>query len=118
MRVDVYWNLHKDCYSIRACEGPQKGRVIAHTDDVSLIAATFVVRATARAKVIETHCKSVHAWVRGELADTIALNGLVGVTYNPYREATFVRRADRSPILQSSRVRMTIVDGRANVSAA
>ena len=30
MRCDVYWNLNRGGYSIRAADGPSKGRVIGY----------------------------------------------------------------------------------------
>ena len=30
IRVEVYWNLHKRLFSVRALEGEHKGRVIEH----------------------------------------------------------------------------------------
>jgi len=43
MRVEIYWNLHKGCYSIRALEGLSKGRVIAHANKVLLRDVSFHV---------------------------------------------------------------------------
>ncbi|CAB4165115.1 hypothetical protein UFOVP823_10 [uncultured Caudovirales phage] len=39
MRVFVYWNLHRKLWSVRAAEGPNKGRVIAHRECVYLLHA-------------------------------------------------------------------------------
>lgn len=45
MKVFVYYNLHKKCFSVRAMEGEQRGRVIAHRDMISLTDAVFRVSA-------------------------------------------------------------------------
>ena len=40
IRVEVYWNLHKRLFSVRALEGENKGRVIDHAYGVRLSDAT------------------------------------------------------------------------------
>jgi hypothetical protein len=117
MRVDVYWNLHKGGYSIRAREGADKGRVIGYAARVDLVDATFTVREGARQRVLHDKQKSVHAWVTGTLVDSVDASCMTAVTYNPYREATFVRRDTRSPVHSAQRVAMETRDGRAFVSA-
>ncbi|SVD12165.1 uncharacterized protein METZ01_LOCUS365019, partial [marine metagenome] len=42
MRVEVYRNLHKGCFSVRALNGEDKGRVIDHVQSIMLRDATFV----------------------------------------------------------------------------
>lgn len=118
MRVAVYWNLHRDCFSVRACEGPCRGRVIAHRGEVTLVAARFVVRTSGRRKVIATRCKSVHAWVTGELAAAGAEAATSAVTYNPYKHETFVHRETGAPIVASPLVRCATRDGKPWVTAA
>ena len=34
LKCFVYFNLHKKCFSVKALEGPSKGRVFAHSDMV------------------------------------------------------------------------------------
>lgn len=104
MRVDVYWNLHKDTFSVRATEGPQRGKVIKHTDRVALADAIFVVRDKARLAVRAGAPRTVHAWIRGTLLEfhpaslwpKFALKHDCGavhsVTYNPKRDDGFVLR--------------------------
>ena len=36
MKVFVYWNLHKKVWSVKALQGLQKGRVVAHRNDVMI----------------------------------------------------------------------------------
>lgn len=68
-RVDIYRNLHEDCYSILCRETGTReyGSVIAHTDGVSLRDAEFVVQDAGQAKCRETGVKNVHAVVRGHV---------------------------------------------------
>lgn len=71
MRVEVYWNLHKNRFSVRALDGRDKGIVIAHCEYVALTDATFHVQQAGRRRVIETGRKNVHAVIRGDLASFI-----------------------------------------------
>ena len=67
LKVRVYFNLHRKCFSIKADEGPAKGKVIAHADDVILGNVTSKVSETGRDRVRRTKRKEVHAYVCGEL---------------------------------------------------
>ncbi|MFG6572295.1 hypothetical protein ACGYLO_11880 [Sulfitobacter sp. 1A13353] len=72
MRVAVYFNLHKRCFSLRAEEGDLRGIVIGHADQVVLTAVTCHVRAAGQATVRATRVKNVHAFLRGDL---VSLSG-------------------------------------------
>ena len=67
MKVRVYYNLHKSCWSIKAHEGILKGRVIAHADGVKLRDARTVVSQAGRERVIREGKKNVHAFIEGNL---------------------------------------------------
>lgn len=67
MKVSVYRNLHTKSFSVRACEGPMAGKVIAHATDVLLENVTYHVGQATAAKVRETGRKSVHAYAVGDL---------------------------------------------------
>ena len=93
MRVEVYWNLHKHLFSVRALEGEHKGRVIDHSYGVRLSNATFVSQPAGRERVRREGKKNVHAFVRGHLEfydtqgwcpgwSTISAHR-TNVTYNP-----------------------------------
>lgn len=97
MKVFVYYNLHKKCWSVR-----YKGKVIAHLDRVTLRNAEFKVNELGRQRVLREGRKNVHAGVSGYL-DGSRNPGLARlVTYNPYLGPRFfinytgklVRRAD------------------------
>jgi len=86
-RVEVYFNLHKRCFSIR-----QRGRVIDHRQLVVLSGCTFVVQPAGQRRVRETGVKNVHAFVRGTLepSDDLEYSGLLHrVRYNPFVSDTF-----------------------------
>ncbi len=81
MKVEVYWNFHRKLFSIRAAEGREKGRVIAHAYHVTLWGAEFRVSAAGRERVRREKRKNVHAVVRG------TLDIQQGDTFLNYREA-------------------------------
>lgn len=86
-RVDVYRNLHEDCYSIRSrdTDSDEYGNVIGHADGVLLRDAEFVVQEAGQAKCRETGTKNVHAVVRGELQYCFDRNEKV--LWKPFKEA-------------------------------
>jgi len=90
-KVEVYWNLHKGCFSVRSCK---TGRVIIHTAAVNIRDAKFVVRQAGRRKVLQEKKKNVHAFVRGYLTPMgYPLEDIIDhgyATYNPYKYDSFV----------------------------
>ena len=104
MKVFVYFNLHKKCFSIKALEGAMKGRVVAHRDNVLLFHATFKVSQAGRERVLREKRKNVHAGVCGTWhdsgTDNVTLSSVKErgevVTYNPYKYTTFVYKDDES----------------------
>lgn len=95
--VEVYRNINKKgrWYTIR-----QEGYVVAHSDEVYLVNAEFIVQDGGRKRVKKTGVKNVHAWVRGEL---IKVKGETNdhafeVVYNPKRYKTFRRQDTKKPI--------------------
>lgn len=116
-RVEVYWNLHADRFSVRALEGIYKGLVIAHLPSVNLTDVTFTVQPAGRAKVLREKRKNVHAFVRGRIHLGEVPNILrLAVTYNPYRDETFVDGLRYEPV-HAARFALcdTRPDGRASV---
>ncbi|ERB55289.1 hypothetical protein N806_29680 [Rhodococcus sp. P27] len=91
MRVFVYRNLHRQTWSVKALEGPDKGRVIARSDHVLLTNAAGKVSEVGRQRVIREKRKNVHAGIVGELSslDPQAFTGST-ITYNPYKYDSFV----------------------------
>ena len=92
MRVDVYWNLHKKCWSVR-----HKGKVIDHRQIVHLVDVTWVVQPAGNARVRREKRKNVHAFARGTWIqdDMTHFYGDIATrnraTYNPYENTTFMR---------------------------
>lgn len=94
MRCEFYWNFHRKCYSIRALEGPSKGRVIDYTNEAYVEDATFSVGQRGRERVLREKKKNVHAFVRGRWVavegNPIPAGAGVGVGYNPYQWSSFM----------------------------
>jgi len=100
MKVFVYYNLHKKLWSIKALEGPQKGRVIAHRHYLWLANPRPKVSQKGRERVLREGRKNVHAGIVGEYYATkeqpMLTNGQE-VSYNPYYSGTFYYREDGYP---------------------
>jgi hypothetical protein len=99
VRVFVYWNLHRKCWSVRAEQGPDKGRVIAHTDHLTLANVQFRVSEAGRQRVLREGRKNVHAgcvgeWCRGGYIEPV--EGDTRVRYSPQEGPHFYRET-RTP---------------------
>ncbi|QBP30567.1 hypothetical protein SEA_CHARM_86 [Mycobacterium phage Charm] len=93
MKVFVYWNLHRGMWSVKALEGPDKGRVIARHQLIILRNAKGKVSEAGRQRVLRERKKNVHAGLVGELVQGEAVKlspDARKVTYNPYKHETFV----------------------------
>jgi hypothetical protein len=120
MKVFVYFNLHRKCFSIKALEGKNKGRVVAHRDDVLLFDATFKVSEAGRQRVLRERKKNVHAGVVGEWdmtgTDLITIDRVTTVgtpiTYNPYKYNTFVHLYGEHPIKTGRLVALTVSENK------
>jgi len=98
-RVEVYRNLHKDCFSVR-----KNGKVVKHLlncEELYLQNVSFAVQPAGRAKVMREGKKNVHAYVRGtvikaeehDFVETFKEKCTQEATYNPYKFDTFVTQA-------------------------
>ena len=118
MRVFVYFNLHKKCFSIKALEGDRKGRVIAHSNTVLLEGCKLLVSEAGRQRVLREKRKNVHAGVSGtwinyctnranNAFDFISMIGRQ-VTYNPYKYDSFVIKATEQSVDKADVVGMKV----------
>jgi hypothetical protein len=102
-KVFAYRNLHRQCWSVKALEGPLKGRVIYHANDLTLAWCDFKVSQAGRQRVLREQKKNVHAGVVGYLTECgeIATDGIdldVPITYNPYKYDSFVDARCEVPV--------------------
>lgn len=104
LKVFVYFNLHKKCWSVRALEGENKGFVVNHLDVVYLREASPKVSESGRQRVLAEKQKNVHAGIVGRIVLPMNFEGDESeqITYNPYRYETFVYCEDRSKKFENS----------------
>ena len=100
MKVDIYYNLHKHCLSVR-----HKGLVVNHAQDIALENVKFVVSQAGRRRVLEEKRKNVHAFVRGEIRAMDVCDSEPGhvIKYNPYKYNSFVTE-DGTPVKGAKKV--------------
>lgn len=104
-KVMVYRNLNNRKLSVL-----QDGRVVGHTAAIMLCACTFVVKESARQRVLRDQKKNVHAFVKGMVCapgfqvDRTKFPYRDRVRYNPYEHGRFLdskgRPVDGSPYVE------------------
>jgi len=120
----VYRNLHKNCWSVKALSGPNRGRTVLHASFVAVEGADFYVSQKGRERVLREQKKNVHAGVFGRvsyavvekeryatcprarhvygdgtlahMSDVATHPAYREATYNPYKFSGFVFRDDLS----------------------
>lgn len=116
-QVRCHKNLHRGDWSITV-----KGKVVAHLQAVTLRDVTFIVSQATRDKVLQKHCRAVHAWCVGtvtvplpalpsQFLGDVTFGHFTEVTYNPYRAGTFTTR-DGTPV-QHADYMLFAADGKA-----
>lgn len=109
-RVQVYYNLHKKCLSVR-----HKGKVIEHAQEVTLTDARFHVQQAGRERVLKQKRKNVHAYISGKLKETFwftqapkyTWTAKQRVTYNPYKYKNFVNKKTLEPVTSAEVVHIS-----------
>lgn len=102
MRGDVYWNVHRKCWSFRDLK---TRRVVIHAATLALVDCTLHVSEAGRQRVLRERRKNVHAVIRGTLVDALQEAPGTPITYNPYRNETFVSRVDGAAVREAAWVR-------------
>jgi len=100
MKVEVYRNLHKNCWSIR---DNKTGRVIRHSNNISLKDAELVVRKSGREKVLCEKRKNVHAFIRGTI-ESYSYIHKQQIVYNPYKYKSFVLIDSSEPLFYADHI--------------
>ena len=105
-RVQVYYNLHKKCLSIR-----YKGKVIEHAREVTLTDAKFHVQPAGRERVLREKRKNVHAYISGTPTNVAFFDGEKSerITYNPYKYKSFISVETGDPVFKKD---VVSIDGR------
>lgn len=105
MRARIHKNLNRDCWSRIVGKGP-----VSHVPAAALADVEFRVSEAARQKVIATRRRAVHAYAIGAEAPVpAATDGLVEVSYNPYKAGHFYRR-DTGEAIRTARL-VVFTDG-------
>jgi len=110
MRVKVYRNLHKDCFSVASLEGENYGKVISHEKALVLRFEKATVQPKGRARVLKEKTKNVHAWLIGKTNDDTLKYAIINknkganlhinphvwdkVSYDPYTQDEFTVTTD------------------------
>ena len=112
-RLYIYKNIHLNLFSVR-CEG----KVIDHRDELILEDARFLVGQKGRERVVREKRKNVHAGISGYWTEDYEANPIMAsytphkVSYNPYKNETFVLTEDlKTPINEAHFVKFNIKDG-------
>ena len=101
--VEVYYNLHKKCLSVR-----KRGLVIDHVSSILLKNAEFVVQPAGRKRVVKEKRKNVQAYIRGERVAVASFDGKSErITYNPYKNKSFVSVETGKPVYKKAIVAIT-----------
>ena len=125
-RSQVYFNLHKRCFSVQ-----QSGKVYAHADGVLLENVRFNVSKAGQRKVRETGRKNVHARVTGyppegencvvlsprlvewcrESMESLRDRDWKTAQYNPYTNDTFICWETGEPVHDARKALMFMMGG-------
>ena len=110
--VKVYWNLHRNCYSVQ-----QNGLVVCHADKVELKNVTFKVNEKGRQRVIKEGRKNVHAFVIGYLDEKFADRFHdIKIGYNPYEYDSFrLWKHEDMPVSSSAAVLLRKRNGKSEI---
>ena len=93
---EIYYNINKRIYSIRAKSVP-----VSYAKTVKVERPIFVVRAGGRAAVLRDKQKNVHAFLKGEMKTLDVepnTSGLKKVKYDPYKYGYFYNVDTHEPI--------------------
>ena len=113
-KIEIYFNLHKKTWSVR-----QGGKVVQHTNFICVRDPQYVVRKTGKEKVRREKRKNVHAFVRGYVENRLPTfpKKNMFVTYNPYKNDSFVERNTNDSICSSPFAALEVVNKKPFVEA-
>ena len=113
-KIEVYFNLHKKTWSVR-----QSGRVVGHTDSIQVRNPQYVVSQKGNERVRREQKKNVHAFVRGYVVDGLPIfpDKQKFVSYNPYKNNSFVERGTGDGICSSPFASLEVINQKPRVEA-
>lgn len=89
--VRVYFNFHKKMISVQS-KVNGRWKVVKHVEDILLKNVKFKVSEAGRQRVIKNKRKNVHAYIHGEVINTLPHPMTLvfnSVHYNPYKLERF-----------------------------
>jgi len=107
MRAIVYKNLNRGDWSIATPAGKSglgRGKVVGHGTSLAIADPVFVVQESGRLRVIAKRCREVHAWIVGDITDSVPAGNGRQITFNPYRAPTFTFRDSGEPVTAASHI--------------
>lgn len=113
-KVEVYRNLHNNCFSIR-----QDGLVVAHANNFVIENTISKVSERGRQRVLKEKRKNVHAYLIGVNPTGVLLeleydvNDLVEIYYNPYKYSYFINNKTKEKFESCDKV--YFIDGKAYI---
>lgn len=100
--VQIYFNLHKKCYSVRCMKTRLVLAHLAQDSNILLQDVKYKVSEAGRQRVLREGRKNVHAFVQGIIAPYIGYKmEMIQAEYNPKKAATFTQYETGKPILTS-----------------
>jgi len=113
-KIEVYFNLHKKVWSVR-----QSGKVVGHTNYIQVKDPQYVVSQKGNERVRREKKKNVHAFVRGYVEKRLPVfpRKNTFVTYNPYKNSSFVIRKTHDSICSSPYAALEVVNEKPRVEA-
>lgn len=113
-KVEVYYNLHRSCWSIR-----QGGLVLGHAQGITLADCVFKVSESGRQRVLREKRKNVHAVIAGSVTSVegfeprrnrklpkfvpfpLLLDQVSLVSYNPFKGSNFYDKETEKPVYKA-----------------
>lgn len=98
-------------WSVRSCEGEDKGLVIGHVNSFVLNNVEFKVSEAGRQRVLRERRKNVHAGIVGKLEGytgnknskrLLTYENPIRVSYNPYFGEKFYEVGSKNPVLNAN----------------
>ena len=113
-KIEVYFNLHKKIWSVR-----QSGKVVQHTNFIQIREPQYVVSQKGNERVRREKKKNVHAFVRGYVENRLPVfpRKSTFITYNPYKNDSFVERNTKNSVCSSPYAALEIVNKKPFVEA-
>ena len=100
-KARVYRNLNNGLISVQLKRLGKGWFVAGHVNNAVLSGITLHVSEKGRQRVLQEHCKNVHAWAQAEVllgAFDSSLVATVDLKYNPYTDHCFVERCTQRPL--------------------